>query len=184
MPGLSRARALSKGWPMTADTDRLLRIYLNDHYLGANAGVSLARRIARSHQGTSAGAELRLIAVEIEQDLATLVEMMHAVRVTPSKLRAVAGLAAERAGRLKLNGRLLTRSPLSSVIELEALLTGVAGKKAGWAALRCLADENPNLDAVRLDQLLDRARGQMNVLERLRLSAVTATFQSRAPVHR
>jgi hypothetical protein len=168
---------------MTADTDRLLGIYLNDHYLGANAGVALARRIARNHQGTSAGSELRLLAVEIEQDFAALTEIMQALRVTPSKLRAIAGLAAERAGRLKLNGRLLTRSPLSNVIELEALMTGVAGKKAGWAALRSLADANTRLDAVRLDRLLDRAQRQLDVLERLRLAAVAGALQSHAPVY-
>ena len=50
-----------------------------------------------------------------------------------------AAWAAEKAARLKLNGRLLSRSPLSSLEELEMLRLGVEGKAAGWRTLRALA---------------------------------------------
>ena len=39
----------------------------------------------------------------------------------------VAGWVAEKAGRLKLNGSLLTYSPLSRLVELEGLSLGVEG---------------------------------------------------------
>jgi hypothetical protein len=41
----------------------------------------------------------------------------------------------EKAARLKLNGHLLARSPLSSLEELEMLRLGVEGKAAGWRTL-------------------------------------------------
>jgi hypothetical protein len=61
------------------------------------------------------------------------------------------------AGRLKFNGRLLARSPLSDLEELELLLLGVEGKAAGWRTLRTLADTDTRLDAGRLDELISRA---------------------------
>jgi hypothetical protein len=161
---------------MTDGSARLLGIYLNDHYLGANAGVSLAHRAARNHQGTPAGPELRMVANEIQEDLCSLHGIMTSLGVVPSKVRAVAGMAVERLGRVKLNGHLLTRSPLSSVIELEGLRTGVEAKKAGWVALRSIADNNPRLDAAQLDQLVTRAERQSQVLERLRLAAAATAF--------
>jgi predicted DNA-binding ribbon-helix-helix protein len=162
---------------MTDEGERLLGIYLNDHYMGANAGVALAGRAAKNHAGTAAEPQLRELADEIKADLASLVSFMRALAINPSKVRAGAGVAAERVGRLKLNGHVLSRSPLSSVIELEGLRTGVDGKKNLWRTLRLLADTNPRLDADLLDELLERAEVQSDQLELLRLSAVAAAFQ-------
>jgi hypothetical protein len=41
----------------------------------------------------------------------------------------------ERIGRFKRNGRLLRRAPLSDLMEIEALVTAVRAKAAGWQAL-------------------------------------------------
>src|ERR1700685_4093213 len=79
--------------------------------------------------------------------------------------------AAEKAGRLKLNGRLRSRSPLSNLEELEMLRLGVEGKAAGWRTLRVLAGFDPRLDAVRLEGLMSRARDQADLLEELRVRA-------------
>ncbi len=76
-----------------------------------------------------------------------------------------------REGRLKPNGYLLTRSPLSSLEELELLRLGVEGKAAGWRTLRTLADRDRRLDSVRLDELISAARRQEALLEGLRVSA-------------
>ena len=50
---------------MTDEQLRLLGIYLNDHYLGASAGVPFAARTARNHRGTPAGPALRTLADDI-----------------------------------------------------------------------------------------------------------------------
>jgi hypothetical protein len=83
----------------------------------------------------------------------------------------VAAWTAEKAGRLKLNGRLTSYSPLSRVVELEALSIGVEGKLAMWRALKRIADEDPRLDAEQLDALVKRAQSQRRRLERHRLNA-------------
>jgi hypothetical protein len=46
----------------------------------------------------------------------------------------------------------MRRSPLSDLIELEAMRTGVEGKAALWRALRALADSDSRLDCDELDR--------------------------------
>jgi hypothetical protein len=155
---------------MTAPDPTLLGIYLNDHLAGATAGVELFRRAAGSHSGAAADALKRLTG-EVEEDREALLEIMRDLGFPVRQYKVVAGWAAEKAGRLKLNGRLLTRSPLSDVVELEGLHLGVAGKGAGWRLLRALATTEPRLDADRLDDLIARADRQAAELDGLRLAA-------------
>jgi hypothetical protein len=148
----------------------LLGIYLNDHLAGATAGVELARRMARSHAGPAGGA-LRGLAADIAGDRSALRDIMAGLGVPVRAYKVCAGWAGEKAGRLKLSGRLRSRSPLSDLEELEMLGLGVEGKAAGWRTLRVLADSEPRLDAARLEGLMSRARDQADLLEELRVRA-------------
>jgi hypothetical protein len=98
--------------------------------------------------------------------------MMTALGVPVRRYMILAGWLGEKAGRLKPNGRLLSRSPLSSVVELEAVRLGVQGKHAAWSLLRRLAERDRRLDAARLDRLLEQADRQARLLEELRVRAV------------
>src|SRR6202020_1434544 len=142
----------------------LLGIYLNDHLAGAIIGAELARRAAPSAQGTDAG-PLQRLAGEVTQDRVTLLRMMSALGIPVRSYKACAAWLGEKAGRLKLNGRLLTRSPLSNLVELEMLRLGVEGKAAGWRTLRAAAEIDSRLDARQLDELIARARSQADLLE-------------------
>jgi hypothetical protein len=154
----------------------LLPIYLNDHLAGATAGLELARRLVRSNGGSEYGPPLSRLAGEIEEDRSTLLSMMEELEVRADKVKLAAGWAAEKLGRLKLNGRLLSYSPLSRVMELELLELGVAGKLALWRALHQLAPIEPRLDSARLDGLIERAERQRQELETLRKRAVADAF--------
>jgi len=96
---------------------------------------------------------------------------MASLGVRVRMYKAGAAWIGEKAGRLKLNGRLFSRSPLSDLEELELLRLGVEGKAAGWRTLRTLADTDTRLDAVRLDELISRASSQAGELEDLRVRA-------------
>jgi hypothetical protein len=148
----------------------LLGIYLNDHLAGATGGAELARRVAGSHGGHDSG-ELRRLAAEIAQDRAALLEFMTALSIPVRAYKVRAAWLGEKAARLKLNGRLLTRSPLSSLEELEIMRLGVEGKAAGWRTLRTLAETDTRLDPGRLDELISRARRHADLLEELRVRA-------------
>jgi hypothetical protein len=146
-----------------------LAIYLNDHLAGATGGVELARRIAQEHDD----AALTELAQEIEQDRDSLLRIMAALGVQQDYVKVAAGWLGEKLGRLKLNGRLFTRSPLSSLVELEAMSLGVAGKAAGWQTLRLLSEHDDRLDQAHLDELTARADAQRQRLETLRQQVAT-----------
>jgi hypothetical protein len=146
-------------------------IYLNDHLAGATAGSELARRVAGSPQDREEHAALRGFATEIAQDRAALLDIMAALGIAVRTYKVRAAWIGEKAGRLKPNGRLFTRSPLSRLEELELLRLGVEGKAAGWRTLRALADTDQRLDPARLDELIARAGRQVDLLEDLRARA-------------
>lgn len=149
----------------------LLGIYLNDHLAGSAGGVALARRLASKHREMDPGDELQSIARQIAEDRDELISIMGALGITRVYYKEGFAMVGERLGRLKLNGRLVHRSPLSSLVELELMTLGVTGKRAGWRTLRELADTDSRLDPGQLDRLLDRAQGQLDSLERMRVRA-------------
>lgn len=152
-------------------TPQALRIYLGDHYAGSAAGMALMHRLARARAGTPDGPVLRQLERDLAQDRQALREIMRTLNVAPPRGKSVLGGLLEKLGRLKPNGRLRRRAPLSDVLELEALFLGVEGKAACWRSLRALAPTDPRLDVRHLDELIARADSQVGVLEGLRAPA-------------
>jgi hypothetical protein len=146
-------------------------IYLNDHLAGATAGTELARRVAGSHEERGESGVLHRFAAEVAQDRAALLEIMAALGVPVRAYKVGVAWIGEKAGRLKFNGHLFTRSPLSRLEELELLRLGVEGKAAGWRTMRALAETDTRLDTAQLDELTARARRQADLLEELRVRA-------------
>ena len=157
---------------------RVLGIYLNDHLAGATAGTELAHRVARTHRAPGPDGQLKRLAVEVARDRAALIGMMKALGVPVRSYKVFAAWAGEKTARVKFNGRLLARSPLSDLEELELLRLGVEGKAAGWRTLRTLADTDRRLDAGNLDELVSRARCQADLLEELRVRASEQVISS------
>ncbi|RKN45895.1 hypothetical protein [Streptomyces hoynatensis] len=169
----SRAEAKTGG---TGHGPGLLGVYLNDHLAGATGGLRLARRMTGPRASAEPGPELREIAAEIAEDRAALLGIMRRLDVPVRRYKAYAGGAAELAGRLKPNGRLLRRSPLAGLVELEALRLGVTGKAEAWSVLRELAASDARLDSRLLDELLARALRQGETLDRLRAERARELF--------
>lgn len=155
----------------------LLGIYLNDHLAGATAGTDRARSLAGALRESPSGPALRTIAREIVEDRASLLAIMDSLGVPVRHYKVSLAWAAEKAGRLKSNGRLVGRSPLTSMVELEALRLGVLGKASAWQTLRQVAESDTRLDARQLDDLLARAERQQATLEDLRRRQATETFR-------
>jgi hypothetical protein len=152
-------------------TTKYLPIYLNDHLAGSVLGLELARRAAGNNKANDYGAELRRIAGEIEEDQDTLEELMKRLGVGRDRLKVAASWALEKVGRLKLNGELLRYSPLSRLVEIEALELGVQGKLAMWLSLQVTLAGDKRIEPAELDTLVARATSQRDRLEALRLRA-------------
>jgi hypothetical protein len=153
---------------------RLLAIYLSDHLAGATGGVELARRARSSNRGTKLGEALEQICAEIEADRTTLERVMEQLGVKRNRPKVAGAWAAEKLGRLKLNGRLTGYSPLSRLVELELLHIGITGKIQLWQAL----DETQSAKLAQFDLpgLVKRAESQRARVERLRLDAGREAF--------
>jgi hypothetical protein len=157
------------------DHQRFLAIYLQDHRAGAEAGVRLAKRCRDHAPDADTKSELSSLVDEIDEDRRTLATMMAGLDVDPSTVKQIAGLAAERLGRLKLNGRAVRTSPLSVLIELEGLMGAVSMKRELWATLATLAVRGPRLDA-ELEALIARADGQRARLQTLHEQVAPQVF--------
>jgi hypothetical protein len=153
-----------------------LRIYLNDHYAGSVAGIELARRALAANDGNEYGRFLAQLVADIEEDQAALRDVMTRLGVPVARAKAAAAWAAEKVGRLKLNGQLRGYSPLSRLLELEGLVMGVRGKLGLWRSLEQLAAGEPTLASVDFASLVQRAQAQLDELERHRLDAAAGAL--------
>ena len=153
--------------------DKLLGIYLNDHLAGSVAGLDLARRALSSNKGTAYESFLRDLVTAIEDDKRELEALMETLGISQDRLKQIAAWAAEKAGRLKLNGQLTGYSPLSRLVELEGLFLGVTGKRSLWRTLKQIADHDSRLAVTDFDKLITRAEEQRYGLEEHRLRAAT-----------
>jgi hypothetical protein len=145
-----------------------LVIYLNDHLGGATGGVELARRLLGSNRGDATfGQPLERVCKEIEDDRATLEQVIEKLGVSRSNVKPAGAWMAEKLGRLKLNGRLRGYSPLSRQLELEGLLIGITGKIALWKTLAGLDAVDAERIGVDFTQLAARAAEQRSTVEDL-----------------
>jgi hypothetical protein len=156
--------------------EKLLRIYLQDHHAGSTTGLELARRIHGSNKGNEYGAAMAPIVDEIAADRKALESIMDDLGFEADKIKDIGAWALEKAGRLKLNGQITGYSPLSRVVELEGLMTGITGKIGLWAALLQIAPDEPRLDAARLERLRDSGESQRATVEELRERATREAF--------
>jgi predicted DNA-binding ribbon-helix-helix protein len=157
-------------------SEKYIRIYLQDHLAGATAGLELARRTRGANEGTEYGPTLAKIADEIEADRRQLVGIIEDLGFGGDRLKNIAAWGLEKVGRLKMNGEWTSYSPLSRVVELEGLLTGITGKKGLWISLLEIAPSEPRLDVALLERLRDRAEEQRASIEELREKAARAAF--------
>jgi hypothetical protein len=113
-----------------------LRIYLRNHEAAARGGYDLLRRAASSQRTRPHGDVLAALVAEDREDLEALHRLMRRLGVSPDPVLGTAARVGERLGRLKPNGHLLRRAPLSDLIEVEGALQVLQLKAAGWRALQ------------------------------------------------
>ncbi len=159
-----------------APAERYLRIFLRDHLALVHGGISLVRRALGPNRDNAVGRLLAPLHLELLEDGALLRDVGHAVGVTPSPVKMFGAWMAERAGRLKLNGRLRGYSPLSRVVELEGLVLLCAARESMWRILERHARLDPRLDVVNYPLRADFAARRRADLERKLIDASLEAF--------
>ena len=122
-------------------SEQLLGLYLSDHLSGATAGADRAERLAASAIDTPVYARLSETAEEIRLERAFLQQIIDDLGLPRRGYRQAVAWAGEHLGRLKGNGRVLARSPLTLVLEAELMRSAVIGKLGVWQTLGELAEE-------------------------------------------
>jgi hypothetical protein len=147
---------------MPATTTKYLAIYLNDHLAGATAATELVKRAAGEHDGPL-GTFLAGLRDEIAADRQALEELMDHLGVARDKAKVAVAWAGEKAGRLKLNGEVRGRSPLTPLVELDGLALAIESRRLLWLTL----SEVPELPMgrERLAELVERAEHQREGVE-------------------
>ena len=155
----------------------LLGLYLSDHLTGATAALSRAQQMADAYSDREVGPELRALAEQLEDERDLLVRLIEELGLNRRRHRQVLAWATEHLGRLKLNGRLLTTSPLTVHLELELMRSAVNGKAGLWETLADLSDEL-GLERLQFEQLEDQATSQSHTLAELHGAIRGQTFRA------
>lgn len=161
---------------MTDERFEMLSTYLDDHRAGAAAGRSLSRRMARENSDTGWAEKLAGLAEDIEADDRTLGELRRVLGVRGGLAKRALARVAAGAARLKLNRRIVGYSPLSRVLEAEAMMAGVTAKKCLWAAMRSRGDLGDQTAQFDFESLENRARDQIDLLTEFHEAGAKAAF--------
>lgn len=160
---------------------KAMDVYLNDHLAGSMLGSDLARQIQVHNKDTPLGELMQTLAPQIEEDRQTLVALMARMGTPKNPVKQAGAWVAEKATRVKFGGLTSGKPELGTFLALESLALGVRGKLSLWKALALVSDQHPAISSVNLDELIDRAQAQYELLERERLAAGKRTL-ARAPV--
>jgi hypothetical protein len=153
-----------------------LATYLNDHVGGATAGRDLAEKIASDNEATELGSFMSGVLAAIEEDRASLEDVMRRAGVEKATVKQAAGRLTEKLGRLRMHQTVTGDPALSRLLELEALIMGVNGKLALWRTLREVARDDAALADVDFDVLMTRAQEQLRGLEEHHRMAAADAF--------
>lgn len=122
----------------------MLATYLNDHLAALTGGLELARRSLGAQQGSATDpvrAAVEPVVELLDGDRRALLDVLSDLGVGVQRHKVVGGWAAEKVGRLKGNGSLLRRSPLSTVVELEGIQLVLGYDAALWRTLESLRSD-------------------------------------------
>ncbi|CAM3154960.1 hypothetical protein PSET11_00150 [Arthrobacter ulcerisalmonis] len=164
----------------TSIDPKLLQIYLTDHLAGATAGRDRSANMAHRYQGRPMGSALVKLAGQINDEHQTLAALIEALGFRRRLGHQVLAGLGEKLGRLKLNGRILSTSPLTPVIEIELMRSAVVGKIGLWRTLRDLSPQL-ELEQSKFQDLEDLARQQLGTLDDLHAQQRTIGFSTKPP---
>lgn len=140
--------------------------YLNDHLAGSAAALDLLGKMRSQNEGTEFGRLLAALEHEVAEDRDALQQVMEKLGVPTDTVKQAGGWVLEKLSRFKFD--LTTSEELGRLMETEALSLGIAGKLAGWRALKEASDADLGVD---LDRLIERAQDQRRRLEPFRIEA-------------
>ena len=158
----------------------LLGIYCNDHLAAATGGIELVGRMLGRHRGGPYEARLEQLLDELREERAAVRDAITALGLPVRQYKQIGAWIGEKVSRGKLNGYLLSRSPLSDLVEFEFIATAVLAKRAGFETLREIAAFDQRLEEALLDRLIAQADKQHQWLADARREVAADVFGGQA----
>lgn len=150
--------------------------YLNDHLAGSVAALGLLAHLESAHEGTPLAQFFAELQADIKADRQQLEILMERLNISESNTRKVTAWVAEKFTELKLKVEDPSGSALRLLEALDAVASGIEGKRALWLALIAAAESVPNLRGTDYERLVQRAEEQRHRLEEVRLQAARAAL--------
>ena len=113
---------------------------------------------------------------ELRHDQSILESVMGTLELKKDPLKTRTAWVSEKLARLKLNGSLLRYSPLSRLVELEALCIATEGRLSLWRTLARLSAKDTRLAGFDFEALVARGEAQQQALQHLRARASDVAF--------
>jgi hypothetical protein len=154
----------------------LLTIYCNDHLAASTGGIELVSRMLGRHRGSRLEPRLEELLDELREERSALRASMAALGFPVRQYKQIGAWVGEKLTRVKLNGHLLSRSPLSDLVEFEFIATAVLAKRAGFETLLAIAAVDSRLDAGLLERLIAQADKQHDWLADARREVAAGVF--------
>jgi hypothetical protein len=154
----------------------LLAVYANDHLAAATGGIELVSRMLGRHRGGKYEARLEELLDELREERSAVRGSMADLGIPVRQYKQIASWLGEKVSRAKLNGHVLSRSPLSDLVEFEFIATAVLAKRAGFETMRAIADVEPKLDGALLDRMIAQADKQHDWLADVRREVAAEVF--------
>lgn len=144
----------------------LLQLYMSDHLTGATAGVSRINRMANDFIDTPMFGRLGRLVDEISAERDFLERLINDLGLQQKPHRQAAAWVGERVARIKSDGRILDRSPMTMLLETELMRGAVTGKLGGWEVLLEHA-ETLGLDPEVFVALIEMSKDQVKILDEI-----------------
>jgi hypothetical protein len=154
-----------------------LQTYLSDHIALAVAGVELAKRCQASNKDSELGEFLANLIPKLEHEQQVLRNLLRSAEASESVLKNIAAWTAEKVGRFKPNDTILSYSPLSRVVELETLISGLHAQILMWRALEACSPDEPALTDIECAWFAKENQAYCDRLEELHQQAVRRAFR-------
>lgn len=144
-----------------------LQDYVTTHLTGAAAATNMLKGLANRLDAD----DLRGMIAELRQEQQLLDGVLSQLDVSHNPVLRGAAVVGERATRIVRDVMMWREDDKRDLSELEALLTGVEGKKGMWRLFLAVQEDLPVLESLPLQDLLDQADRQSALVETHRMAA-------------
>ena len=154
--------------------DAWLRLYLQDHAAVMAAARSLLQHNVDRHGSDEVRAALAGMVPQFDEDRVRLHDTMTAVGAEHSLVKETSAVLGKHLERHTPHRRESHRSPLSDVVDMEALTLALTATALGWSTLVAVAQDDHRIDEAGIRAALDRTLANRRQVENFRMRCIDA----------